>query len=752
MLKMLLLFLLVSSAYGADRNENKKIISPGKTTGSKTSGGIIEGGDGRTPVKPIDPVRPVDPIARVPEVVAMKPLISIVTLCGKKFSQVDWGTDHQNFIVETEVIRANNQDYLVPSFIKPVGIKLTKPVGIKFDKKQINLVAPLLPSLPILPMDSENQLCDIIKEIKNDTRSVQKFDTKTVSGSLSSTVLTIELKETSVPVNNESTQNIQQIPGEMVIYYDDLYAPEVQQMAIFFTAKGYATSIQSVSSLPGLNGVVPDQCQGYMNECYYTLGAEAAKYISEDFISTLSGFLSRPKVITKGQKYPYIPGLIRADLRRRQSGGKLKYAMLIGNSKKLAPFYVTEGHHDLGRSRFPTTFIHTDLYYMLPYGELKLSPKLSFDPTLSSLWSCKDVTDGKVRLRKICNDNETRVWTTPPLAAYRDQVYTPQSIAFEYEDYAARRFQDLMLDKMIAIGRIPTHEDIMGGKDPIVKNYLKKLDLWFSNLPSMAGNSFVSHGGTASDVWIFEEADTVNFRAVYGAENKVYASEVFVPMPKCPGCEYKKGEDIFPEIAQKNRRVGWLINGHGAMDGVQAPYALGDISSDYRSENRYRIGGENMRAIKLSYPEHNTLKILENSKTIIGHVFANSCSISNFTFAGRSDLESFFAKTFNSDQRSMAELLIAMPESGAMNTLMNADVGYGGQDNQMNRYFMSGIAEERKKCRGTIGDAYKYAAWVVMRNKRLFFQVHNRQFLGAPVTPIAKSAVDCPTDPKNPKN
>lgn len=687
-----------------------------------------------------------DESSKVPEIVTIKALVSEVNLCGKKFSKIDWVTNHQNFIVETEISRFDMIDYPVPSFVRVSGIDLKKTVNLQLEQTQISLPAPLLPSIPILTIENSAKICSYLT---TSTLKEQKtFQSNQLQGSLGANNLVVNLKRSTLsPLAENRVVNKAQSQNELIIYYDDLYVSEVEEMAKLVESKGMKTTILAISDLPGINPAdpIPDQCQApYTQECYYTFNSSVAKNISEDYVSSLHGFVRAPKVIANAQKMPYIPGLIRAHLRHLLANEKIKYALLIGSPKKLAPFRVTQLHHDQGKSKFPSTYIHTDLFFMIPEGPLKLSSNLSFDAVTSTLWSCQDTTDWKIRLRKWCGENEIRFWAKPALSAYRDPIYAPQSIAFEYESYQASRFKDLTLEKMIAVGRIPTQEEMLGGKDPIVKNYLEKMEQWFSQLPRMQNNSFATYGGTTGDSWIFELSDTRQFQATYGSNNKIYASEHFVPLSSCQDCEYKKGDEILPEMAQKSRRVAWLLNGHGAVDGIQAPYALGNIASDFRTENRYRIGGENVRKLHFAYPKFNTLEPLAANKTIIGHVLANSCSTSDFTMSGRTELEYLFTKLYQGNQRSFAEQLIEMPESGAMNTILNSDVGWGYQDNAFNRYFMGAVGEIRKKCHEKIGDAYKLAIYNMINGKKLFFQVHNRQFLGAPINPVAAPSIDCP--------
>jgi hypothetical protein len=695
-------------------------------------------------------------IASIVNSINVIPVVSEITLCQKSYSIVNWVTNHPNFIIESKNVNRYGLTYSYPDKILVSGLKINSPVAIKIQKPFINLKFPLLPSVPIVNHDSplaSNLLCKFLSENNSKIKLDQNL------GVISGHHFKLNLRNKNIQIENSSLKELLPVSANqldasskqgaktIVIYFDELYLDEMQRLEKILSDNNINVILQSLSSLPGLdaNLKIPLECQGeFLDECY--IDSINSEYLSPEFVMTLHG-TKKFKSLLNSKLTPYIPGLIRANIRKLKNEGKIDYSLLVGSGNILSPFYVTQDHYHAHINNMPSAYIHTDLFYMIPQNPLTYIPnQMHFESLTSWLWSCKSSIDQKVRLKRWCEDHEQRFWPTPPLSAYRFGIYSPKSILFKYEGFYSPFFANLTLDQLVPVGRIPTQDVLFGKKDSAVANYVDKVEDWFQDLPQMKNNSYATYGGSTSDSWIYQSADSAQFKAAYGSNSKIYASEFFIPQSHCQGCEYIPGDNILSEISSSNKRVAWLLNGHGSSKRIQAPYAMGNIESHFHNEDFHAIGGYDIKHIHYKYPETNTFKQLENSGTIFGHVIANSCSASDFNLTDGSELERIFYTQYGSNQRSWAEQLISMKNSGAMNTLINSDVGWSNVDNMFNQSFMNATNSAWESCSNKIGDAYKLSVFNLIKAKKLQFQVYNRQFLGLPVNPIAKASTSCPTE------
>lgn len=689
-------------------------------------------------------------------IVTIIPTVKVVDLCGKKFSSIQWESSDNRFIINTKFVSPKNSilSYQVPNFIVS-SVKNLNPLNFELANQNITLQYPLLPSFPI---DSDNLIipfksktCDFLEKNYSQINSSSLMllsKTDQFSFEMRQNGLNIRLYQNQLIKNSslrffesDGSRVNKNINLSLVIYYDPLYEQEMINLKNILENNNFTNiTLQSVYNLPGIDikTFVPE-CQGaYESECYVSSNIKN-EYLNSDFIPTLYGvYWDKKTNLTSPLKYPYIPGLIRANIRKLKGQGKITHALLVGSGRVLSPFYVNETHYHSYVPQMPSGFIHTDLYYNLPDKPLKrIDEKIHFESYTAWLWSCRNLKTDKIKLRKWCEENEARFWPDPPLSAYRFGAYAPRSIIFEYEDLTSSFFKNITINDFVSVGRIPTQDKLMKTKDNIVSNYVEKVQLWFENLPEMKNNSIATYGGSTGDTWIFTQQDSTTFKSVYGAESKIYASEFFVPLSYCSGCEYMNGDNILTEMSAMSSRVAWLLNGHGSSNRIQAPYANGDVSSHFSVENKYAIDGYEIKKKVYKYPEDQSFKIIEESETLIGHVFANSCSASDFNMTEGSEIDSIMYKLHQGNQRSWAEQLIGLKRSGAMNTVVNSDVGWSYSDNAFNQYLMNAVDYTWQNCEGYIGDAYNLAILNIIKSKQLKFQIYNRQFLGLPLNPIA---------------
>ncbi|MFZ4714327.1 MAG: C25 family cysteine peptidase [Bacteriovoracaceae bacterium] len=685
---------------------------------------------------------------------------SAVTVCGVTFEEPRYNTNNSEFKVVTKFAKLPLSKLRFPL---PDRIELADSGNIsKVRSANITNLAtfnyvpskPLFPDIPITKDGITPKMCDELKAYHK-----EYLARGPASINLSSHVLqnTLSKMNEQKVIENKLLAKVDDRVARpdatrVLIIYDDLYHDEAIELATLKTSLGFRARAVAISSLPGYDAKapVPADCQGeFYSECYHTWG-DPVSGVSQLAVPSLKGFHSQTKIYEQYAKVSYIPGLIRAYIRSAKRSNPLDGVILIGNDKVITPFSITttkNGHYE-STSDISMGHLHTDLFYMFPDLPLTASTKLNHTQISPFMWSCRD-PQNKINIRYWCNDDENRHWVTPALSAYRFSPFVPSSRIFSPKyAFGSTFFQNIDPKTVIPVGRIPTQEKILGHKDQAIESYVAKIRRWHKELPNMKNNSIVSHGGSTSDTWIFELADTTGFKATYGANSKIYASEFFVNMSKCPGCVYKSGPAIMNELGDKNR-VALLINGHGGHSGVQAPYANGNIASTYTSEYYWAFGGDQVRRNLISSTTHNTLKLWEDDGKLMGHVIANSCDLSNF------NLDNEVHKLMqnldgDANQRSFAEQLLTLDNAGPVNTYLNSDVGWGYSDNYYNQKFMSYVSQAWNNC-GTLGDAYRLIAMDITKSTYtgLDWQVYNRQFLGSPLNRIAAPASHCYVDTFN---
>jgi len=144
---------------------------------------------------------------------------------------------------------------------------------------------------------------------------------------------------------------------------------------------------------------------------------------------------------------------------------------------------------------------------------------------------------------------------------------------------------------------------------------------------------------------------------------------------------------------------------------------------------------------RLNSPQDNTIKAFDDSQILVGHIFANSCTLSSYEL----DEELSFLVMKGEDSstpRSFAENLVALKSGGAVNTYLNNDVGWGGSDSRYNAKFSRQVGISWDKCE-RIGEAVKRTVFENLKSGSLGWQILNRVFLGSPVNTIARLPAKC---------
>lgn len=700
-----------------------------------------------------------------------------IQYCGKKFDTLEVLSSHPGVMVYQKIVPNKKLPYAYPV---PASIGVTHPSSAAVLAKakaaafdlvvdQVQLKNPIFPSIPILPRENEKDVCPSLVKYHQQFQKLMRAGPVKSSKILNVNrgVATLNLPELrkqivaeAVKVEKISQQPVPPVsPREvnLIIFYDDEYESDVAKLSDAHIQLGYKPLMLKISQLPGYqaNDPIPAECAGeFLSECYHLYGAPAIG-VSQNAVAATKGIANNLPITQAYSKLPYVPGLIRAATRAYKKQYNLKGIVLVGNPEKIPGFYTIMD----GYGTFPYDWenedennfnkLHTDLYYMLPDLVLTPTGKFSHDGINPGLWMCQNGSTGVRTFRYWCLNDEARAWPTPPLSVLKwpsaaagsrilQMKNNPNSAAILAEE----DLQRIALKDIIPVGRIVTHENLTGVHDEVVSNYADKMLRWNRELPSMTGNSIQSNGGSTSDTWIFLDADLTQFRATYGNNSAIYASEFFLSLPKCQGfCQYKTGSLIQEELRSRNR-VAFHLNGHGGHVGVQAPYANGNIHSGFTSE--YFWGGNQYNQLVLTkYPEVNTIKVLENGG-LVGHIFANSCDLSNF------NLENSWHKMMHNHDpkhnvKSLAEQWLDIKDGGAMNVYTNSDVGWGYSDNNYNVKFMSKVAQAHSQC-GTIGDAVKLTVYDMIQGLSGGagdWQVVNRQFLGSPVNRIARLPYHC---------
>lgn len=709
-----------------------------------------------------------------------------------------------NVIISGKQIQVCNRNFLSYELTQaPAGVNLIKarlehknlilpvlvPRLLTKENSSLVLVAqvnsslklPLMPDIPILPEKEQNKVCPAVQKyadtfsqvnLKNLLISSQATQSNVFQLKVSGNVLALDLKSgyqvavnqlsAQVVLNNSKLQTLvtnqytvarAKPVYDFLIVYQPGYENEMTNLVSFYSVRNVRTLAIAVNQLPGYNpsAATPAECSGeFAKECYHTWG-DPIQGVSQLAVPSLSGFHGDRAMYQPYTRVSYIPGLIRAYIRALNKANPLRGVLLVGNAQTIPPFNTTttrhyyDGYPSLNTGEPAVEKLFTDLYYMIPNVPLVLGSGNSNHFIRSSgLWSCENLTTHVVTLRYWCNNDEWRHWPTPALSAYRTPPHVPEGRIFSAKyDVGNNYWSTVGLENVIPVGRIVTQDRILKTKDPIVARYVAKLDRWYHEMPGMLNNSIHSTGGSTGDSWIFSKEDFDQFKTTFGSGSPIYTSEFFVSDYRCAGrCSYKSSSQIMDELGGKNH-VAMHLNGHGGHIAIQAPFANGNIGDSYLSEAVTHLD-DGLRLQKFEYPTNDTLKGIEESHRLIGVVFANSCSPSNYLLEneGYYLTKKAWAKF---DGRSWAEQWIAMNDAGAMNTFLNANVGWGGSDNSYNVAWMKKIKTAWQSC-GTIGDAQRALILDGLRNQisgTWSWQVYNRHLLGSPLNHMGRLPLAC---------
>lgn len=675
--------------------------------------------------------------------------------------------------------------------VKGLPLPVFAPLTISKTDANLNLVAqvnttlnlPIMPDVPILPPAEQQKLCPVIQKYADSFLQLNLKDLLITNYQKVSSVFELQRRgnfinlgmktgyQTAIAQSFQQTQLAQSKMATLVdtqytaartrpvydflIIYQNGYETEMSDLVSFYNNRKIRTLAVSVEQLPGYNpdAAVPAECSGeFAKECYHTWG-DAIQGTSQLAVPSLPGFHGTRPIFQKYNRVSYIPGLIRAYIRALKKQNPLRGVLLVGNPQTIPPFnsnttrYYYDGvpYNYNTYSAFPSEKLFTDLFYTIPEVPLVLDTTVSNHLIMSGgLWSCRNIQSSAIALRYWCNDNEWRAWGTPPLRDYRQPAHVPQGrILTPKYAFNDAYWSTIGLESIVPVGRIVTQDRFFNGKDPVVGRYINKLKRWYAEMPSMLNNSINSNGGSTSDSWIFSKDDIDQFQTTFGTNSKIYSSEFFVSGWQCAGrCTYKNGPQIMDELSAKNH-VAFFLNGHGGHTAIQAPFGNGNVDSAYLSEASSHLN-DGLQMRHFEDPTDETIKQVELSHKLVGIIFANSCSPSEYLLnnEGHYLIKAGYPKA---NERSWAEQWIAMEDAGALNTYLNGNVGWGGSDNSYNVSFMQKIKASWQNC-GTVGDALRSLILDGLRGQNSGsgeWQVLNRHFLGSPLNHVARLPLNC---------
>jgi hypothetical protein len=703
-----------------------------------------------------------------------------------------------NVVIEPKTIQLCNRNFTNFELVNaPPGVQLAKralsvkgmalpalvPVTIIKENPNLNVSAvmtgvstyPLMPDVPILPEKEQDKICPSVQKYadsfannRSKILSAHQSNVFQLTNSGSSVGISLKNGYQAILTNNSLVasakiqalrssvaQQYQKKPApvyDFIIVYQNDYEAEVDQLVDFYGERKIRTKAVQVNQLPGYNSnsQVPLECEGeFLKECYHFWG-DAYPGVSQLAVPSMPGYVQQTSALQKYEKVAFIPGLVRAYVRAMKKIHPIRGVLLVGSTHVLPPYnsaimnYYYDGIPWIDETGIaPAARLFTDLYYSVPSVPLIPSDlELTHHIMSPSMWSCTGPSG--VRMDYKCNSNEWRFWSTPPLSAYRIPPHTPQGKVFTLKyDFMDQYWANVNYDDVVPFGRIVT-QDKLFGKDPVVQNYIDKLRRWYRELPSMTNNSIASMAGSTGDTWIYTKEDIDQFQTTFGTNSSIYASEFFVSSTKCAGrCVFKQAEDIMSKMGEKNI-AAFFLNGHGGHIAIQAPYGNGNASSTFLSEASSNLD-DGLRLELFQHPTVTTIKQAETQGKLIGVIFANSCSPSDYLI--HSEWYKIVKNSFpNSNPRSWAEQWIAMEDAGAMNTFLNGSVGWGGSDNDYNVAYMKRVKQSWSSC-GTIGDAQRLLILDGLRDGYMAqvgsWQLYNRHFLGSPLNHVARLPASC---------
>jgi hypothetical protein len=708
--------------------------------------------------------------------------VHTVSLCGKTFDDVSAAVNSSNFYIAAKSITHSKLVYKfsIPGSVSVSSVK-AKSAEVQIDTKSIAVENPVVPGIPLLPLDENPQICknviDYHKAFTNNFASITStFNSSAVlnvSGTGKGVRLTLKpdlagsVKAKGAELENFTNNLISQkrpLKGGgkpinnavSIIIYDDLYANEVAAMAAIYTNQGHNMLLLPLSQLPGLNanGAVPVECAGVRErECYHTW-ADTISDVSPLAVPGLKGFFSQTPLNQIYNKVSYIPGLVRAYIRGEKKKHEIRGVFLIGNDDYMAPFFTYRErymHPSQSGMYKNNRKLATNIFYAVPDAPMEPQTTAHSTITSASIWSCANGA-GEVNLRPWCLDNESRHWPTPALSAYGWTPVSAHSRAMNFTGYSNDSAQfshnahtGLELKDVIPIGRLYTRYDKKGVKDPTVAEYVKKISRWHKSLPNL-NTAIAVHGGAES--WIHTQGELDSFQATFGQSAKIYASEMHVGNSKCIGrCEYKSGPEIIGSFNNPINRAAYHFTAHGSNWGHQLTHggAAGEIAAkEYVPTFRNINMGSDIHATKTTATAGESIIAMENG-TLFGVIFANSCFVSDIQYLENDISDRMKAYYGDVDHRSYAEHVLKMKNGGAVNLFLNNDVGWGGDDSHYNAKFMQKLKIASDTC-GDIGEAVRMTWFDMLSNNRDgagYYQLMNRQLLGSPFNKIKKRSPAC---------
>lgn len=692
-------------------------------------------------------------------------------VCERSFDSVSFISSDARFAVETKTVKKAGKKfgYVWPKkIVRTTQQDLTR-ISKSTTPKSVKLNNPPMPVLPIIPLDAPAKVkADFCKSVQDYHKSFEGSSAlqRDKGDGIPTDPIDIGPLDPIDPVDPVDPTPVETPKPDFtqkafLIFYTDQYANEVSTISAIYRNLGFIVQAMAVSQIPGINtSKIPAECAGdYFVECYHDTSKRTSSTITRMGVGSLKGFYTVPtstRESTTSTLVPYIPGLIRAEIRKQKKLKPLAGVLLVGNSEKLASFYYPMLHYGEDNSdpvNRPPAMMNTDLFYIVPSPPLELAPEIHHNRPTVFKWTCRNTVTGEIKMKTYCEQIDERYWSpVTPLADHRWEPRIPSSRVFRFKNVWSISgnpiFANYTEDDVVPVGRIVTHHD-QSTKDPIVARYAQKIARWHNELPPFQGSSIASYGGRDEDTWTFIDSDVSQFATTFGATSKQYASQYFVPLATCQGkCTFKGAADIFAELASSNH-TSFYMTGHGGHMLNQSPYPTGynlnDPALNFSSESYYKLLGHDIQVKlgKQAYPISSTVKPLIN-RGLIGHVVANSCDLSNINLDRGWD-NSIRQIKADANQRSLAEQFIQVENGGAMNTFLNSDVGYGYIDDRYNQKFMINSEKANTRC-GTIGDALRLTVLDMLKGDTYNagdWQLLNRQFLGSPINRIARLPSKC---------
>lgn len=597
----------------------------------------------------------------------------IINVCGLKFDSIEIESSDKNILVNPKWISHKDLlfKYPVPDSLTSIGDQDSSLLLRAGKINRVSITNPLLPDLPILPSERREELCMKVKNYHHKFFSVlenaRSFMTQSAQFINDSRGPSLELR----PIISYRSSEITKIS------YTDNVAYYPYDSLIIYDDK-YQSEVSKIAGVHIKSGFFPKTIK-LSNIPGMNANGETPEECEGDYLKECYHYWGDKLEGASNQEITSLPGFY---IKKNSTSKSNRIAYIPGLIK--AFIRAEKKKVDLkgvllvGNPEIISPF-HTVVSTQMP--QIKLSTDLFY--MLPDL--------------KLVPSESTHQEPISRVMELRSRQGQQSSQVVDAPD-----FQNYQLKDVIPVGRLITRND-KNTKDSIVKEYANKIHRWQSNLPSLKGNSVLSIGGGAGDHQTVLYADLSQFQDTYGDRSKIYAPEFLVPNKQCQGkCEYKTGITFFNEQISPENKTGFIFTGHGSYFGIETPYSNGQ-------------------------------GILKNFKdgTLVGHVLANSGSLSNYGLF--------------SDQRSFGEQFIQVPNGGTVNTFFNSDVGWGGSDNRYDIKFMSKIKDAHNDCR-PIGEALRLTIFDMIKGKTDGagnWQLVNRQFQGSPLNNIARMPAHC---------